>query len=64
MEGPAPVGLPWVGADGERRCQSHMRRLRSQPEQETGPMKKKTKVYVGMDVHKDSVSHRFRNVRP
>ena len=32
-----------------------MRRLRSQPEQETGPMKNKTKVYVGMDVHKDSV---------
>ena len=55
MEGPAPAGLPWVSACGERRCQSHMRRLRSQPEQETGPMKNETKVYVGMDVHKDSV---------
>ena len=56
MEGPAPAGLSWVSADGERRCQSHMRRLRSQPEQETGPMRKlRTKVYVGMDVRKDSV---------
>ena len=27
MEGPAPAGLPWVSACGERRCQSHMRRL-------------------------------------
>lgn len=26
MEGPAPAGLSWVSADGERRCQSHMRR--------------------------------------
>ena len=32
-----------------------MRRLRLQPGRETGPMKKKTKMYVGMDVHKDSV---------
>ena len=32
-----------------------MRRDESQPEQETGPMKQKTKVFVGMDVHKDSV---------
>ena len=31
-----------------------MRREESQPEEETGPMKK-SKVYVGMDVHKDSV---------
>ena len=32
-----------------------MRRDESQPEQETGPMKQKTKVFLGMDVHKDSV---------
>ena len=32
-----------------------MRRDESQPEKETGPVKNKTKVYVGMDVHKDSV---------
>ena len=32
-----------------------MQRDESQPEQETGPMETKNKVYVGMDVHKDSV---------
>ena len=29
--------------------------VRVAPEQETGPMKDETKVYVGMDVHKDTV---------
>lgn len=47
MEGLAPAGLPWVSACGERRCQSHLQRLKSQPEQEAGPTKTKTKVLAG-----------------
>ena len=54
MEGLAPPCTTVGWRPGWRRCQSHMRRDESQPEEETGPTKK-TKVYVGMDVHKDSV---------
>ncbi len=52
MEGPAPAGVSWIRACGER-GRATCDFLRSQPEQATGPMKNETKVYVGMDVHKD-----------
>ena len=45
MEGPAPSDLPWGSSCGEERCQSRMRRLRSQPEHETGPTKTNTRAY-------------------